>query len=183
MCLSPYRHRLYIFSPNGSTLFIVFYRFFFFKHVTKYFKVKVKLSHVWLFATTWILQSKEFSRPEYWIGQPFPSLGDLPNPGIKPKPPALQVDSLPVEPQEKPKNAEVGNLSLLQWISPTQESNQCLPHCGWILYQLSYQGSPYQYIYHKMIISKNVIVFHITAPWFIEQMPCCWMLIVCAQIK
>ena len=44
----------------------------------------------------------EFSRPEYWNGQPFPSPGDLPNPGIKPKSPALQVDSLPAEPQGKP---------------------------------------------------------------------------------
>ena len=39
----------------------------------------------------------EFSRPEYWSGQPFPSPGDLPNPGIKPRSPTLQVDSLPEE--------------------------------------------------------------------------------------
>ena len=44
----------------------------------------------------------EFSRPEYWSGQPFPSPGDLPNPGIKPRFPALQADSLPAEPQGKP---------------------------------------------------------------------------------
>ena len=46
--------------------------------------------------------SMEFSRPEYWSGQPFPSAGDLPNPGIEPRSPALQVDSLPAEPQGKP---------------------------------------------------------------------------------
>ena len=40
----------------------------------------------------------EFSRPEYWSGKPFPSLGDLSNPGIKPKSPALQADSLLGEP-------------------------------------------------------------------------------------
>ena len=40
----------------------------------------------------------EFSRPEYWSGEPFSSPGDLPNPGIKPGSPALQADSLPVEP-------------------------------------------------------------------------------------
>ena len=45
----------------------------------------------------------EFSRPEYWSGQPFPSPEDLPNPGIKPRSPALQADSLPSEPQGKPK--------------------------------------------------------------------------------
>ena len=43
------------------------------------------------------IQSMEFSRPEYWSGQPFPSPGDLPNPGIKPRSPALQADFLPTE--------------------------------------------------------------------------------------
>ena len=42
----------------------------------------------------------------------------------------------------KPKNTAVGSLSLLQQISPTQESNQGLLLCRWILYQLSNQGSP-----------------------------------------
>ena len=42
----------------------------------------------------------EFSRPEYKSG-PFPSPGDLPNPGIKPRSPALQADSLPAETPEK----------------------------------------------------------------------------------
>ena len=48
----------------------------------------------------------EFSRPEYWSGQPFPPPGDLPNPGIKP---VLQADSLPAEPQGKTK---VGNMEM-----------------------------------------------------------------------
>ena len=82
----------------------------------------------------------EFSRPEYWSGYPFPSPGDLPNPGIKPRSPSLQADSLPAEPQGKPNNTGVGSLSLLQQIFPTQESNQGLLHCRRILYQLSYQG-------------------------------------------
>ena len=56
----------------------------------------------------------ELSRPEYWSGQPFPSPGDLPNPGIVPRSPALQADSLPTEPQDRPKNTEVGSLSFLQ---------------------------------------------------------------------
>ena len=54
-----------------------------------------------------------FSRPEYWRGWPFLSPGDLPNPGIEPKSPALQADSLPAEPQGKPKNPGVGSLFLL----------------------------------------------------------------------
>ena len=46
-------------------------------------------------------QSVEFSRQEYWNGLPFPSPGDLPNPGIEPGSPALQADTLPSEPPEK----------------------------------------------------------------------------------
>jgi len=42
-------------------------------------------------------------------------------------------------------NSGVGSLSLLQGIFPTQESNQGLLHCRWILYQLSYKGSPFSY--------------------------------------
>ena len=43
-----------------------------------------------------------FSRQEYWSGLPFPSAGDLPDPGIEPGSPALQADSLPTEPPGKP---------------------------------------------------------------------------------
>ena len=50
----------------------------------------------------------------YWSGLPFPSLGDLPDPGIKPRSPVLQADSLPTEPPGKPKNTGVSSLSLLQ---------------------------------------------------------------------
>ena len=67
------------------------------------------------------------------------SPGDLANPGIEPRSPTLQVVSLPAEPQGKSKKIGVGSLSLLQWIFPTQESNQGLLHCRQILYQLSYQ--------------------------------------------
>ena len=45
------------------------------------------------------VQSMEFSRPEYWSGQPFPSPGDLPNPGMEPRSPTLQADALPAGPQ------------------------------------------------------------------------------------
>ena len=65
-----------------------------------------------------------FSRPEYWSGFPCPPPGDLPNPGIKPRSPISQADSLPSEPSGKPLNTGVGSLSLLQCIFLTQESNQ-----------------------------------------------------------
>ena len=45
--------------------------------------------------------SMEFSRQEYWSGFPFPSPGDLPNPGIEPRAQALQTDALPSEPPGK----------------------------------------------------------------------------------
>ena len=73
-----------------------------------------------------------------WLLCPW---GDLPNPGIEPRSPALQADSLPAEPPGKCKNTGVGNLSLLQGIFLTQESNWGLLHCRRILSQLSYQGS------------------------------------------
>ena len=76
-------------------------------------------------------------------GQPFPSPGDLPNPGIEPTSLTLQADSLPGEPQGKPKNTGVGSLSFLQRIFLTWESNWGLLHCRWILDQLIYEGSTY----------------------------------------
>ena len=45
----------------------------------------------------------EFSRQEHWSGLPFPSPGDIPDPGIKPVSPALQADCLPSEPLGKPR--------------------------------------------------------------------------------
>ena len=50
--------------------------------------------------------SLEFSRQEYWSRLPCPSPGDLPNPGIKPRSPALQADYLPAEPQGTPSSGE-----------------------------------------------------------------------------
>ena len=44
----------------------------------------------------------ELSRQQYWNGLPFPSPGDLPNPGVEPGSPALQADALPSEPPGKP---------------------------------------------------------------------------------
>ena len=113
-----------------------------------------------------LLWSVEFSRQEHWSGLPFPSPGDLPDPGIEPGSPVLHADSLLSQPSgnqseswsvmsdslpphglyspwDSPgQTTGVGGLSLLQGIFPTQGSNPGLPHCGWILYQLSHEGSP-----------------------------------------
>ena len=79
-------------------------------------KVKVKVkspSRVRLFATPWTVAyqtppSMGFSRQEYWSGLPFPSPGDLSNPGIKPGSPAFQADALTSEPPGKHLNAYLG---------------------------------------------------------------------------
>ena len=76
---------------------------------TKPSEVKVKsLSHVRLFATPWTIAYQAppfmgFSRQEYWSGLPFPSPGDLPDPGIEPRSPAFQADALTSESPGKPK--------------------------------------------------------------------------------
>ena len=67
-----------------------------------------------IFATPWTVArqaplSVEFSRPEHWSGLPFPSPGDLPDPGTERRSPALQVDSLPPEPPGKP--------GILEWVA------------------------------------------------------------------
>ena len=71
-------------------------------------RVKVKsLSRVRLFVTLWTVAylappSMGFSRQEYWSALLFTSPGDLPDPGIKPRSPALRADALPSEPPGKP---------------------------------------------------------------------------------
>ena len=65
------------------------------------------LSRVQLFATPWTVAYQAplfmgFSRQEYWSGVPFPSPGDLPDPGIKPGSPALQADAVLSDPPGKP---------------------------------------------------------------------------------
>ena len=96
--------------------------------------------HLWTVAHQ-ALQSMEFSRQEYWSGLPFPSPGNLPNPGIKPKSPALQANSLPAEPPGKPilicllaqrqlKKKSPGCQYSLQWPRPSTRHWWC-----------SYQGT------------------------------------------
>ena len=72
------------------------------------------LSHVWLFATPWIVASQaplstEFSRPEYWSGQPFPFSRGLPNPGIEPRSPNCRLILYCLSHQGSPR--------ILEWIA------------------------------------------------------------------
>ena len=79
------------------------------------------LSRVQLFATPWTVAcqtspSMGFSRQKYWSGLPYPSPGDPPNPEIKPGSPALQADSLLIEPPGNP--YFINSTPDLIWISP-----------------------------------------------------------------
>ena len=70
-------------------------------------KEKKSLSRVWLFVIPWTVAyqatlSMEFSMQEYWSVLPFPFPGDLPGPGIEPRSPSLQADTLPSELPGKP---------------------------------------------------------------------------------
>ena len=94
-----------------------------------------------------------------WIA--FPSPRDLPNPGIKPRSPTLQMDCLLAEPQGKPKNTGVGSLSLLQWIFLSQESNWGLLKCRWSHYQLRYEGSPKFSLKYIYIFIYYVLLFYL----------------------
>ena len=71
-------------------------------------KISYLLSRVRLFATPWTVAcqaplSMEFSRQEYQSGLPFPSPGDLPDPGVEARPPASPAASLPSEPKSSVK--------------------------------------------------------------------------------
>ena len=71
------------------------------------YKLSHSFSRVRLFATLWTVAhqtplSMEFSRQESWSGLPFPSPRDLPHPGIEPRSPTLQADTLTSEPPGKP---------------------------------------------------------------------------------
>ena len=126
--------------------------------VVKKVKVKVKsLSRVRLFATPWTIvyetpPSMEFSKQENWSGLPFPSPGDLPNPGIEPVSPVLQADAFITwatrevvgKETHLPKETQVGSLgwgdplkkgtathaSILAWRIPWTEEPSRLQSIG-----------------------------------------------------
>ena len=88
------------------------------------------LSHVQLFVTPWTVAyqaslSMGFARQEYWSGLPFPSLGDLPDPGIEPRSPALQADALPSEPLGKPQRNGTYTYTHLNITQPLKGMKYC----------------------------------------------------------
>ena len=106
------------------------------------------LSRIWLFATLWTVAhqappSMGFSRQEYWSGLPFPSPGDLPNPGIKPRSPALQADALTSQPPGKPFWVR-GKLLAFYWYNLTKCKRKCslfwLLVCSGNILNISFQN-------------------------------------------
>ena len=158
-------------------------------------KVKVKwLSRVWLFATPWTVAhqappSIRFSRQQYWSGLPFPSPGDLPNPGIKPGSPALQAD--PSEPAGNP----ISEISALkkrqqrvtgpfcdvrtQWevcsLQPGRRLSPGLYHAGILLSDLPpwAQTSSPQTVSNKCLLfeATQSVVFHSSSPNGLGKLP------------
>ena len=91
--------------------------------------------------SNFLRQSMEFSSPEYWSGVPFPSPGDLPNPGMEPRSPTLQADSLPAEPPGKPQEYWSGQPRPPPGELPDLGGNPGSPLQADSL-PASYQGSP-----------------------------------------
>ena len=91
-----------------------------------------------ILATLWTIvrqapQSMGFSRQAYWSGLPFPSPGELPNPGIEPRSLAFQADSFPAELSGHPKNSKTGTSVVVQWLRfhlPVQGGRR--EGAGWI---------------------------------------------------
>ena len=83
--------------------------------------------------------------------------GILPNPGIKPRSPTLQADSLPAEPQGKPKNTGVDSLFLRQRIFPTQELNWGLLHCRWFFTNWAIREAQIRVYQGKWKLSRSVV--------------------------
>ena len=82
--------------------------------------MKVKsVSRVQLFTTLWTVAHKAppsmgFSRQEYWSGLPFPSPGDLPDPGIEPRSSIFQADALTSEPPGSACQSNISQLGVLK---------------------------------------------------------------------
>ena len=86
--------------------------------------------------------SMEFSRQEYWNGLPFPTPGDIPNPGMEPRFPTLQADSLPSEPL-------LSRFSRVRLcVTPETAAHQALPSLGFSR-QEHWSGLPFPSPMHE----------------------------------
>ena len=115
-----------------------------------------------------------FSRQEYWSGLPCCPPGDLPNPGIKPRCPSLQTDSLPSGSTGKPKNTGVGSLFLLQEIFPIQWWNPSLLHCRFLNTERKVPPSSLSYCKRCQVLmgAENKLALDLRTST--RRLPCKW---------
>ena len=123
------------------------------------------LSCVWLFVTPWTIAhqaplSMGFSRQEDWSGFPSPPPGDLPAPGIEPRCPTLQADSLPSEPPGKPEHLSY-SINIKYSVDPKQLTNKRWtekPNYSWLV-KLVYLGTSFGYLHFMNMM------FHVSGLW------------------
>ena len=121
-------------------------------------------SHVWLIATPWTVTcqaplSVGFSSQEYWNGLPFPSPGNFPDWGIKPRPPALQIDSLTNEPVEI-EVSKIINLQLYFYFRVIFST--------YFLTVFSTKGLLMSFhVEANSVTSKHILIIHFTSSFFI----------------
>ena len=113
------------------------------------------------FATPWTVAyqaspSREFSRQEYWSGLPFPSPGDIPDPGIKPRYPELQAVSLPPKP---PGKTSIRSPFLLSGIPTGKPDNEVPSECT-VPYLMpsfgTFSDTEYMYFINRMPSNEPV---------------------------
>ena len=140
------------------------------------FLSSLSLSPVRLFATPWTVPyqappSMGFSRQKYWSGLPFPSPGDLPNPGVEPGSPALQADatSEPVLPQKNSFLWACKHFSrlLLLFLCLVFTFLKCERHCDSVLGSL---------VFTCYIISHYQCALLLTQLWLPDVAPQPWSL-------
>ena len=87
------------------------------------------------------LLSTGFARQEHWSGLPFPSPGDRPDPGIKPRSPTLQADSLPSEPQSAPGLVFADCIECLHlWLQIYNQSDFSVDHLAMAMCRVVFCG-------------------------------------------
>ena len=104
----------------------------------------------------------EFFSQECWSGLPFPSPGDLPDPGIEPGSPSLQADALPSEPPGKPPHSHI-SLGILQIQHNVAEKN-FWPYCiielpnSWDAKDSYFQSAEGKELWNKNFISSYTVI-------------------------
>ena len=98
-----------------------------------------------------------FSREDYWSGLPCPSPGDLPNPEAEPRPPTVQVDSLPAEPPGKPTYTHIPAYKFASLVAQLCKGSAC--NAGDPCSISGSEGSPGEWIVYKFYIYIHIYIY------------------------